>query len=523
MSVFRPRDNNILAVTQQLLTSLSVKVNIKTTNKLLTSHPEAGSLLAIVDSLNDLSVLTELYQIDREDYEPDDFLYPFIAHFPGESKFILIRMIENGIVTFGDEKQKSNSMSEQDFLDNWGGVALRAVAEQSSGEEDYLLKRVGYTLETLRYPALILMLCIIVYYVLCHTLQPISALMIILLKLSGTALTAMLISKSFSISSSILDKVCNITGKNGCDEIANSSASRIASWLSWSEIGLFYFTGTLLGFLIIPASLPVIAYCNALVIPFAIYLIGYQFRYKTWCTVCCIIQTLIFAEFGIDIYNNSFAGSLVKTSYPLLLVCFLLPILAWSLLKPVLLKASMTESLGYYLNKFKYDTKLFHSLLRTQKSYSDVGLVTLNFGNPLSLNEILLVTNPFCPSCALVHQRVFNWLNTTKNLKIRIVFATSATKPEARAVAAHITALYEHAGPEQSEKALTSWYSGRSFNYNEWASHYPLNDDNFSNDLVEQQKTWCESQNLAYTPCIFFNGFALPEQYAIEDLRYVIG
>ncbi|RYF33435.1 MAG: vitamin K epoxide reductase family protein, partial [Cytophagaceae bacterium] len=93
-----------------------------------------------------------------------------------------------------------------------------------------------------------------------------------------------------------IQNLCNSDGKNNCNAILKSDASRITSWLSWSEVGFFYFTGSLLSLLFAPSSLFILAWVNVMALPYTIYSLSYQYRNKTWCALCCTVQALLVLE-----------------------------------------------------------------------------------------------------------------------------------------------------------------------------------------------------------------------------------
>ncbi|WP_147676335.1 DsbA family protein [Algibacter pacificus] len=42
------------------------------------------------------------------------------------------------------------------------------------------------------------------------------------------------------------------------------------------------------------------------------------------------------------------------------------------------------------------------------------------------------------------------------------------------------------------------------------------------NHKIEAMRNWCDAENITHTPTIFINGFELPKEYSIEDLREVL-
>ena len=39
---------------------------------------------------------------------------------------------------------------------------------------------------------------------------------------------------------------------------------------------------------------------------------------------------------------------------------------------------------------------------------------------------------------------------------------------------------------------------------------------------IEKMKEWCKEAEITYTPTIFLNGKRLPENYKVEELKYIL-
>lgn len=42
------------------------------------------------------------------------------------------------------------------------------------------------------------------------------------------------------------------------------------------------------------------------------------------------------------------------------------------------------------------------------------------------------------------------------------------------------------------------------------------------NGKVEAMSAWCDAAEITHTPTLFVNGYRLPENYDIEELRYIL-
>jgi protein-disulfide isomerase len=59
--------------------------------------------------------------------------------------------------------------------------------------------------------------------------------------------------------------------------------------------------------------------------------------------------------------------------------------------------------------------------------------------------------------------------------------------------------------------------------YNVFADKYVLNGElEKQRDKLNAMKTWCDEVKIEFTPTFFINGYYLPKQYTIEDVKYFL-
>ena len=92
-----------------------------------------------------------------------------------------------------------------------------------------------------------------------------------------------------------------------------TGASSFFGIFSWSEVGLTYFSVSLLSILMFPASIIYVAACNVCCLPFTVWSIWYQrFRAKAWCTLCVSVQCTLWL-----LFFSYLAGGWLKDLFPL--------------------------------------------------------------------------------------------------------------------------------------------------------------------------------------------------------------
>lgn len=483
--------------------------------------------MAISDCFNEWRIENAAYHISFKDYNVEELQFPFIAQTPIKGGLLmLVHSISKGKVTYSDEKNKKQEISEKDFLQKWSGVVFYAEASSQSGEEGYLGKQLIGVLELIKGPAFIALFLTAILIDVDFRNLGLGYAGLIVLKLIGLGISVLLLMHSINANNPLIQNLCSLGKKNSCNAILKSDAAKATSWLSWSEVGFFYFAGSLFTLLFVPSSLNLITLLNALSLPYTIWSIYYQYRHRNWCVLCCAVQTILWLEFITALVFNlsplSFVLSPVLFSFSAL--SFSAPIMLWYVLKPTLQKASEYRLLKNQLKKFKYDSELFGHALTKQPHYavpSEIFPITL--GNPKAQTVITMVSNPFCGPCAKAHEILNQWLRNRNDIQLKIIFATADHEDDdTTKVVRHVAALSLTNDAALVEKALKQWYAQPKKNYEEWAKSFQVNIDESVHETTTKQKQWCDMAEITVTPTILVNGYRLPEPYQLEDLPYLI-
>lgn len=527
MKLLQPTKSNLESVVLSLIKTLKADVTENTVGTCLLAHPETPSLLALSDCLTGWNIENQAFYIPREDYDVNDLLFPFVAHFPEKGgRFVLIRSIESGVVRFSDEQQKNSTMPEAEFLKRWDGIALHAETTAASGEKDYRQNQFKYLLQGMILPVGLILLISVFLLVFYNQGVSWSAIPLPLIKLSGLAISVLLLIQSISSNNPFVQNLCSLGGKNNCNAILKSDAAKVTPWLNWSEVGFFYFAGSFLSLLVNPASVIILAWLNLLALPYTIYSISYQYRTKNWCVMCCAVQALLWLEFLTDLTSGNLNLNIDLSPFniALLIICFLSPIVIWSFLKPFFLASAQLKPIQQQLKMFKYNGDLFKQALTNQPRYAvSDELLPILVGNAGADTVITMVSNPFCGPCGSAHKTIEEWLHTRDDIQLKVIFSTadhdhdSGTK-----MARHITALSLLKDQQVTEKALNAWYGQTNKKFEDWAEQYPVTVADEVASVTEKHRAWCKMAEISFTPTILINGYKLPAPYRLEDLKYLI-
>ncbi|MES2652237.1 MAG: cysteine peptidase family C39 domain-containing protein [Bacteroidota bacterium] len=518
---------NAVWITAQLLKSMSVKFSLTGLEEKLEAHPDYPSMVAISDCLTEWQVANEALRVPKEHFK--DLPLPFIAHCNvNGGTFILVHGREGIQIRYSDEKKQNSLMQEKDFVQRWSGVVLLAEADEDSGEPGYKQNIWKDRLTLAKTPLLIILLITLLGLTLDYNSLTLGYSLLLLINLVGLGISTLLLINSVDANNPLVQNLCSLGGKNGCNAILKSDAAKLTSWLSWSEVGFFYFSGSFLALFLIPSSISFLAWINFLALPYTLYSIGYQYRNSNWCVLCCAVQALLWfgfiTAFSTDLLSWNRINLPSLYLLPLLVLCFLLPIVTWAVFKSFFTTSIQFKPIKQQLKKFKYNGELFNQVLVNQPRYA-VGddLMAAVLGNPEAKAVITMVSNPFCDPCASAHKTIDEWLRYRDDLKLNIIFTTADHQDDEKTkVSKHISALTRLNDPKLLENALNDWYAQGKKKYETWAKKYPVSFNGDMDVVTARQREWCDMAEIAFTPTILVNGYKLPHPYQLEDIKYLI-
>lgn len=522
-----PKDNPVSA-SYLFLKSIGAKVTERTIEETLKNHPNYPSLLAISDSFNEWNVENVAIKTTPEQFS--DLSFPLMVHLHVEGGiFVIVKNIKDDLIEWIHPKIGKINEASDDFFNKWSGIALIAEANEQSIEKEYITNRKKEFIENLRIPAIIAGFGIFTLYVLLSKFSNnwhYNA--TLLTKLLGTILSSLLLWQSIDKNNPFIQNICQAGGKSNCNAILTSNAAQITPWLSWSEVGFFYFSAGFLALIINPNSILFLWILGTMALFYTCWSIYHQaFVAKQWCILCLTIQLTFIIEFFINL--NLF--SVLKANPSLLnfndSVSFLqglaLAILFWISLKPILQKSQQVQTLINDLRRFKNNPELFLNLLRKQEEMQFVApnMNTVILGNSTAEHTITMVTNPFCQPCARTHKQIDKLLERNKNLKCQVIFYTGNhnNEKDSRAIVAEtILSLPKN---KQAE-ALHMWNENDEANIEKWKKQLDLQESNSFPNSLKQHQVWCEVSKIKGTPTLYFDGLKLPELYRVNDLNGII-
>lgn len=222
---------------------------------------------------------------------------PFLADTP--SGFAIVkRVCDQGVCYVTQTQEFTAPVSE--LAMGWNGIALLAQADENSCEPSYARHRVGEASKTIKRWLLAVLAIALIgvgMWQSGHYAQW-AAWFVLAFDCGGLWFSWQLVEKSLGIKSKAGEAVCSALEEGGCDEIARSEASSFMGIFKWSEVGLAYFSVSLLTLFLVPQAMAALAAINILCLPYTVWSIWYQrFKAKTWCTLCVCVQCTLWLLF----------------------------------------------------------------------------------------------------------------------------------------------------------------------------------------------------------------------------------
>jgi hypothetical protein len=514
---------------------LKIKVNHTAVNNELQNHPDYPSLLCISDSLKKWNVPNAAGKISPS--EIGELPTPFLAVNPGTAlPLMVVADVTNDIVRYYSGNFKIPVIENRnDFISRWQGLYLLAEPGLNAGEKDFYLNR-RKTLTRQLLPLFLILLSIsFTLYLLTKNISNYFGLNTIGLYieygclLTGIGLSTLLLWYEMDRNNPLLHKMCTSITKGNCAAILTGKAAKVFSWLSWSEVGFFYFSGGLLAVIFFPANsiTPVLA---LLALPYTIFSIYFQWKVaKQWCVLCLLVQVVLVGSAANVLIHELYLSPfpLSTTSLVKILGLYIFPVLAWFTIRPFLVQLQGAKTVRRRLSRLKFRPDVFHTLLQKQKSIkSPAQGLGIDIGNYAAQNTLIKVCNPLCTPCSKSHSKIKELLEACPDLKVKIIFNIPDKDgyPHFKPVS-HFLVVAEEDNQPKIRKVLDDWYLSPARDYTIFTTvhpHPPEEKINEQRKKITAMFDWCMQQDIKGTPTFFLNGRQVPDAYGIEELRYFL-
>ncbi|GHV57591.1 hypothetical protein FACS1894182_06830 [Bacteroidia bacterium] len=504
---------------------LKVKHTSDFSDKYFNEHPHKYNLFGISKMLSDYGVRNGGTKIENKEENLPNIELPFIAH--TGSDFVVVYKIAGDQVHYLWNGKKI-TLSIAQFIQSWSGIILLTETSPQSIEPDYQAHKkqelFGLAQIVLLFGAtgLALLFACIQQAIFQNT----GLILLLLINFIGIYIGYLLVLKQMKIQSTYADKICSLFSKSDCNNVLESDAARLWGVFGWSEIGLGYFVASVLLILLLPQWISFVAIINLFSLPYTFWSVWYQkFKAKQWCPLCLIVQGLLWCIFLLSLLFGFiqlpvFDGNTLGVF--LFIACIYgVCILTLNLLVPKLGNNSSIEQLNQEINSIKAHEDVFTALLKRQPYY-EVSLANsqILFGNPEARLFITVLTNPFCNPCAKMHKRIEKFLADTKN-DVGIQYIFSSFDSSLDFANKYLIAAYLREDWISFLEITGNWFEKGKALKEDFFKELNLNPDNPEVEAeFQKHENWKAKTQLRATPTILVNGYKLPDNYKIEDLRY---
>lgn len=520
----RLREDNTVAVLQKAVKHYRLRITRNTVKEALKSHPDYPTLKSICDVLNEWNV--EHYPLKYEPEELTEISSPYLVHFKnGGGRIAFVSENKNKKITYYESFKYKNTLDVKDFIDRCSGAIILMNPDPNSGQKKYREKWQNEILNRSVFPLIgVVIILFVTQTIIRYFLSGIVTFdnldgLLFLTKTSGLILSVFLVLHEYEIRLSLTDKLCHLNKATNCNVVLHDKASKIFGWFGWADIGCIYFAG---GIIILLNNISIfdksiMAIVSVLALPYPVYSVYYQgFVLKKWCPFCLGVQLVLIAEFILllPLFRElSFSpGSIIN----FILVFLIIGIIY--VLMMLFIRESKSAEVNYnkYLS-FKKNPSVLKALLSEKEHYNILLTDTcLILGNRYAQIRITAFLSLHCSHCARAFYKIKEMFSSEGEVCVIIVLITSDKNI--------INTLY-HLNKLGKDMAvldlLDQWYNMDPYsrNINTGALCIPEVDDvseEFSNETTKLYKT-C---NVTGTPTFFINGYRLPVQYDIEDIKY---
>jgi hypothetical protein len=504
------------------LDGLGVKYTKDFSNRYFNEHPHKYNLFGISKMLSDYGVENAATRIIDKEKDVHEIETPFIAHLG--SDFATVYRVDKDKIHFRIT-DKDVSLPVGDFLSAWSGIVLLADPKPDAGEPGYEKHRKRDYLNAIQNYGLIASVGLILGWA-CFSAslyRNAGFSLLLLLNFIGVYTGYLLVLKQLHIHSRYADKICSLFKQQDCNDVLQSDAAKLWGVFGWSEIGLGYFSANILLLLFFPHLISYLAIINTLALPYSFWSVWYQrFKARQWCVLCLIVQALFWLAFAVNLLfgflrlpDTSIMDGMITIGV------FAICILFTNILIPKLGKERLISHLKQEINSIKANEEVFRALLTQQPHYeanpSDSRIL---LGNPEAPLRITLFSNPYCNPCARMHKRIERFLETVNN-QACVQYILSAFSEDLEDINKSMIAVSLEKDPAETMRIFGEWFENGTSQGADFFVSFGLNKENPAIETeFQKHKAWREKTKINATPTILIQGYQLPDNYKIEDLRY---
>lgn len=508
-------------IIEDTLNYLEVKHTKYFVNKLYNEHPHNEDMYGLKDMLKTFNI--ESVGIDIKDKEEKNMVFPSIYHV-GKSFVLALNNNNQEVSLYSDGKISSTNINA--FKRAWDGKTLAITSTENAGENNYHYNLGLEWITRLSWSSLLLipLVLFLIFFLYNPTVSSLYNIPVYILEIIGCVLCLMLLQKKIKEDSKLGEEFCSMISEKGCDAVLSSNESTIFFLYSWSEIGLAYFMANMFILSILPQFLTGIVLVNYLAMTYGIWSVWYQAtKVKKWCTLCLSVQLTIWLlsiYYTILLYNGLLAFTNIVVPTMVVAIIILLTIVTIHFVVKSRLDNNIISSTVQKLRMFQVDNDILKAKYTKEEKYTDTSIVSsVFFGNPHASYQITIVSNPYCPHCRDLHNKIEPLLRK-EDLHIGVRYIFLSFDSEYDYASKIFIAAYQQMRKDDALNLYSSWFENLAISDESFAQKKRLYID--SEDVVheyEHHKQWTSENQVHKTPYVLVNNHHMPSIYEIEDIE----
>lgn len=526
-------EKNAVDATKALLDFSKVTVSKFGIREALWQHPDFPSLNALSDVLTEFEVPNIATRLTPD--QLNTIPVPALVHLEVEGGiFAPVRKVGDKVEWFHTQRGWQQEIFNE-FIQKWSGITLLLEPNIRSGERNYTINRRRELLSSFR----TLFISGVVILTLINLLRSITYrfpfadylfYFLGLIKLAGIVVSSLLLWSSLEPQNRFLQKICRFNNGNSCQNILNTSAAWLTDWLSWAEVGFFYFIGGFLAWTFGGVFLDnkvlvssILYFLTLIALPYTVWSVYYQWIVaKEWCVMCLLVQALLWGEFFVGFIKYSsfipFKAWLVSTNvWEIVLTSFLIAPVIWVFIKPHLQKSMRYESLFRTFQKLKFDPNYLSGILSKHSILPPIfnGMKVITLGSLKAENILTVIMNPSCIACRHSYKELINMLQLHSDIHVQIILAAS---PNEEDIAGKVTRRILNLPTNKMAEALSRWFELGEAQHIQWVEETAIDNENFNTEQLALHLRWLELAGVRQLPTTFLNNAELPTFYDMHEL-----
>lgn len=507
-------------ILEHFLDALDVGYTRHFIRALYQEHPHKNNMYGLKRMLDVYGVKTLGVYVENKNLS--EMNYPCILHTHGDFVIGLecgaenIRFLQHG---------RETTLAHDAFLHTWTGNALVVQEATEAVEPDYkihLREEIASMAKTCIIPV---MLILSVVVGMASNINDIGILHMARIALSsaGVIVCVLLMEKQLLGESRYGDKVCSLFHHADCNSVLDGPMAKVFG-ISWSEVGLGYFTANIMLLALMPSSSSFVAAVNWIAMLYGIWSVYYQGRVaKSWCALCMIVQVVIWTM-GIMAVLQQLTSPFMFDFASCLLSCVAFSVCIVATHQYALAHMSENERMQAVqrYRAIKANGDVAKALIEKGEFYetslSDSSII---FGNSNAKMRVTILSNPHCNPCARMHKRVEELLGMEEK-EICVQYVFSSFNKQLEDSSRYLISCYLNNTGKEALRRFALWYTKEKYDYERIAKQ------NFESihtpEIEEEMKkhaAWRRKTSLVATPTVLVNGHIIPNEYGLEDLAMI--